>query len=503
MNDADHDAWLREALRHAPDAEALPPSGVSDAILAQARAAARTAAPISLPARREAARPSAFAAFWAWLARPPVAAGFASVMAATLVGLMWWDRPLDETLPQRPEASGVQSEGAIPRAQAPSPAPSPAQAPVASLQGGATGQAAQAPVPATTGDAREEATALKRAPAESRRAIEPPASANAVLDAKRSRSDAPAPARRTDALANSEAARKPGALANDDIANQAGRLARREAPAPFPAAAPAEPATLPPRAAALPSVPAALPSLPPALPSSPAAPPSPRTALAPPVPLPSARKDAEVAASTASTDAAAAPAAKRTPAPRDDSAPARETRERAFAGPSASALRQQRGDNSVDQADKSPAAFGAPPAAAFRGKAEGAQRGSAIAAVSPLAPVLAAIAADPGRWSRQTASGERLALDAGWREWLGALDAAAGTGWRALAEPSAPAENEAARTATTLQLVEGGRLAASIRLERSTVRVDAAPGSGIASGQATLTPAAAERLRKAAELLAR
>ena len=53
----------------------------------------------------------AVAAFWMWLARPPVAAAFASVMAATLVGVMWWDRPLDETLPSAtpPVASVRQS----------------------------------------------------------------------------------------------------------------------------------------------------------------------------------------------------------------------------------------------------------------------------------------------------------------------------------------------------------------------------------------------------------
>jgi hypothetical protein len=41
MNDAERDAWLREALRHAPDSQALPPQGVSDTILARARAATR------------------------------------------------------------------------------------------------------------------------------------------------------------------------------------------------------------------------------------------------------------------------------------------------------------------------------------------------------------------------------------------------------------------------------------------------------------------------------
>jgi hypothetical protein len=43
--------------------------------------------------------------FWSWLARPQVAAGFASVMAATLVGMLWWDRPMDETQPLPPAAT--------------------------------------------------------------------------------------------------------------------------------------------------------------------------------------------------------------------------------------------------------------------------------------------------------------------------------------------------------------------------------------------------------------
>jgi len=37
----EHDAWLREALRHAPDASASPPPSLREAILAEARAAAR------------------------------------------------------------------------------------------------------------------------------------------------------------------------------------------------------------------------------------------------------------------------------------------------------------------------------------------------------------------------------------------------------------------------------------------------------------------------------
>ena len=61
----EHDAWLRQALRHAPDAAATPPTALREAILAEARSAVR--------ARRPAAQASLadhVAAFWSWLARP-------------------------------------------------------------------------------------------------------------------------------------------------------------------------------------------------------------------------------------------------------------------------------------------------------------------------------------------------------------------------------------------------------------------------------------------------
>jgi hypothetical protein len=98
--DPERDAWLREALRHAPDAQAAPPTAVSDAILRQARAAASAA-----PAAASAAARGRWAQAWAWLARPPVAAGFASVMIATVVGLMWWGQPIDPHAPPAPAAS--------------------------------------------------------------------------------------------------------------------------------------------------------------------------------------------------------------------------------------------------------------------------------------------------------------------------------------------------------------------------------------------------------------
>ena len=58
MSDPDRDdprdAWLSQALRHAPDADATPPAALSESILAKARAAAA-------PVQRPRSRPPSFA----------------------------------------------------------------------------------------------------------------------------------------------------------------------------------------------------------------------------------------------------------------------------------------------------------------------------------------------------------------------------------------------------------------------------------------------------------
>lgn len=100
-----HDAWLREALRHAPDAQDGPPPKLEETILRMGRAA--VAPRVERPATATLAGPGAFAAIRAWLARPPVAAGFAGLMVATVVGVMWWDEPLEEALPPREETVAV------------------------------------------------------------------------------------------------------------------------------------------------------------------------------------------------------------------------------------------------------------------------------------------------------------------------------------------------------------------------------------------------------------
>jgi hypothetical protein len=126
-DDDERDAWLAQALRHAPDASADAPRALSDTILREARAAAVQSAVAAPPPRRVTVSPMQWlASVWDWLARPPIAAGFASVMVATLVGVMWWDKPLDETLPRTPEVVSstpqAQAEAAPPAVVAAAPA---------------------------------------------------------------------------------------------------------------------------------------------------------------------------------------------------------------------------------------------------------------------------------------------------------------------------------------------------------------------------------------------
>jgi len=146
---------------------------------------------------------------------------------------------------------------------------------------------------------------------------------------------------------------------------------------------------------------------------------------------------------------------------------------------------------------------------AERARLDKAQPAGSVAA-TPLAPVLAAIAADPARWSRRTAAGPTVALDAGWRAWLSELDAAAAGRWRALdggafaSSETDPGRDAAAgrASATTLRLFSDGRLAAVVRVDAATVQLDAAPGTGGERWQAALSPVDAERLRTTSRRLA-
>jgi len=158
---------LREALRHAPDAQVQPPPSLSALILSEARAKARDAKVPERPARHP------LLALWDWFARPSVAAGFAGLMVATLVGVMWWDQPMNEALPQRPApaaapAATAPSVAAPPVASAPEAAPK--KAPVAEAE-------RRAPEPPHAALRKSAPAADKAAVAPAKPAAPPPAPA--------------------------------------------------------------------------------------------------------------------------------------------------------------------------------------------------------------------------------------------------------------------------------------------------------------------------------------
>ncbi len=165
------DPWLREALRHAPDAADAPPAKLDDHILRMGRAAVAPR-----PAPTPPAPPSLgerLLAAWDWLARPPVAAGFASVLVATVVGVMWWGRPLQETLPPREAAPAAAT---APEADAaPATVPVPAPAPAVVSRGAPEAPPAAAPRPPEPKEAARKATAPAPAAAPPVPAPPPPA----------------------------------------------------------------------------------------------------------------------------------------------------------------------------------------------------------------------------------------------------------------------------------------------------------------------------------------
>ena len=461
MNDPERDAWLREALRHAPDSGATPPSLLDDAILAKARAAAARPAAASGPreaARRASANP--LLALWDWLARPAVAAGFASVMAATLVGVMWWDRPMDDTIARAPAVDRIEA----PRAAAPTTR--------AAIEPAATGAAA-APPPVVADAAR--AQTAREAPAPARRAklaeterAEPPSEAEgsqkeramptaptkdkaAAFPAPESLREAPAPAPRTIAV--------PTPLA--DAKKESGPLPSTPAPAPAPVVAAQRQA---PQAAAQ---------------------------VAPTQPSLARGRVAKDEASDAASDRLAGGVAK-SGASREASA---ESKNDVTASTGALAAPAARAPAFAQAIEKKANAF-PPEGAAARSEAPAdARRSFGVAAPAPLAPLLAALAGDASRVSRQSAGGGWLALEPAWRDWLTELAAAGAGHWRAAGDADRALDADVAKpigSAVVLRL--DGRAAATIRIDGTTVQLESLLGEP-RRWQAVLAPAAAERLR--------
>ena len=426
--DSEHDAWLHEALRHAPDAQVAPPASVSELILREAQAKARSAA-APVPAPPE----SGFAAFWAWLARPSVAAGAAGVMVATLAGVMWWDRPFDdvrnEPIPATapaPEDKAAETSPPIIADTMKSKTPGPVIAPAA----GPPEQAAAQPEQAAKRAAGSAKEAARDAPPPPRPATTAPPKLEAAAQAR------PFPATPTDRTPTGGTAA--AADSPRDVA-----VAKSMAPPPAPAIVAAAP---------------------------PAPSPAPAPAMAAPPPA------------TLSVSPAAAPALQR---------------ERAEAASLSGGIVAQRADSATSaDARTAPAAAAAPrlteaPSSQFSrqaaGNAELRKSANALGNAAPpsnIATLRQALAAEPRRWTWQRGGASPQPVNPRLRNWLAQADSAAGTGWHRapLATPGGEQRDALASSASReLRLLRDGKLVATLRLDGSMLRWESSATDGRAA----------------------
>lgn len=436
--DIERDAWLREALRHAPDADAGAPARVSDAILRQARQA--TAASVaSSSSRREPPRPSPWATMWAWLMQPSVATGFAGVMVATLVGVMWWGRPIDEPLrdASRPDVAAPTERNAVPAER--SEAPTTASTPPPAAEG-------VAPPAAPRQD--NAARVTSRELSKSTRQPAPPATTTVPMSAKKAAPPEPRPfpAEGRAAQATEESPR--AAMA------EASARARSTVPVPPPAAA---------------------------------------VAVAPRVterkPEQGALADAPATAARGGTQVAEAEAPTGRPLASDSAQAAADS-----VAPDALRRREAQAA-AVAGAGAAPVAPGtlALPSLAARTALQASDEGQPVERL--IARLRAALAAAPQAWTWQRSDGVEQPMNAAVQTWLGQLDTAARSRWK-----PAPASPPADVTAP-LRLRRDGRLHTTVHVEGTAVRVET-PGEAAAAptaAAAALPPAVAEALRASLE----
>ena len=521
--DAERDAWLRAALRHAPDAGAEPPAAVRDAILREARAAserppslARVGAGDEPPRARDARADvkgvrapdgigAKLAAFWDWLARPPVAAGFASVVAATVIGLMWWDRPLDSTIerpppsakivaatPGSPPATTLERNAASalagPRGSAPSTAakttldvetrPAPAATPVS---------------PAAPAAARAPATATRNEADRLRSAGEGTGATTPAQD--RGKADASSPRAATRELqAKVEPLRRQSAAPTEEVARESRAAPQLSAPQAF-----GENRIATPPAATAPQTPPVAQAPEPAL----------RTPAAPQAPAPDAdlaklrraetraaeKKNKSESENERTADVPASKAISGETADRRKDAP------EPFPGSTTGAVQGAPRDRiaaaparpderTSNQATAPQAAVGAAPAAAGPPGA---------AARAPLLTALQVqVAAEPGRWTWSRDAGVARAGGDDLQAWLAQADAATrsaaadtrGDASAAADTASQQAADAAARSRlaagsagrapgeapTTLRFYRDGQLQATLRIDAAGVEITDAAG---------------------------
>jgi hypothetical protein len=492
--DEARDAHLREALRHAPDAAVGAPPALSSAILRQAREA-------SAPRRPGSSRPapkrfgSAWSRLWSWLAQPSVATGFAGLMVATLVGLMWWDQPMDET---RIEA---RAPAAARGARVPSPAPSPVLAPVpapdAGLQAPAAPSTAATPEPAQVAQATP-AVAASPAPASARKPVPAPATSAELEQPKRAdKASAGAPERSrsdSDSAQRSAAARSVGPSAAKSDADAGAKStsssnaaaaagtgadgqvnAKARATAPSEAETPADSGTQ--RSEAAPATAGAARVVEPGRIADAVASP-----VTPASPLESKRAPDRSVARPDLPREGRAPAAQAKAAPELAAAAGDTAATTSVAKPPVASARLS-----------APAAMPPPPASA------------APSTRNPVGSLRSAIDAAPQAWTWQRGSGPPQPLNDALRAWLAQLDTAAAPHWQAAAARG----DSGAAPARPLRLFRLGQPHTTVTVDADGARLEttseasmAASTPGTVSARAALSPDATARLRAALELAA-
>lgn len=241
------DARLQRALQEAPDAQLRPHARTRGRVLEAARQAVAPAPP-----------PAWWKALWSAMgnSRAPWNAAFATVVLATLVTVLWYDREIpgprsDSPRPEQPAPTAAPAQPAQPAPALAEPA-APAAA-RAKPQADSQGERQQAQSPA----GRRDAAQAKSQPRASDTQLAPP-----VAEAAREqRNETPAPA--AEESRSAEPANAPAEAVRDQDASALAKRRFERADSAPPAGA-AAPAPVAPRPQTAPAAPAAAPPAPPA-----------------------------------------------------------------------------------------------------------------------------------------------------------------------------------------------------------------------------------------------
>lgn len=403
--DDGRDAWLSEALRHAPDGDAAPPAALSELILREAQAKARQPRVAPAAGRSWAQR------LWIWMAQPAAGAALASVMLGTVVTLMWRDGARDDVSPRTmPEAAKTVAA-----------APEPATAPASDAAKADETTLAAATVPAS---AAQGAAADIPMPAPARQPVESAARGSADAAARAAPLQQAAKPSAEGALRERRAAQEQAERAADlRVADE--RRAKQEA-----AAAPARPSEQRNETVVVQGTPDALAE-------------SSRTAeaMSPATPAVEA-----VAPAAAAAPLVAPPSPPPPPAPAPPLAPGAAAKRMAAPASTAPLSRQFAADS-------------APQGMAGTSAAASPRAEAAVGMARSLLGLRVALSGEPQRWTWQR-GGDARPVDDTLAAFLADVQAAAGTRWREAGTDTVPA----APASDGVTLLQDGRAVHTLRL---------------------------------------